>query len=48
MGVITALEFFQHLLAKLGHRDLLFCDPTYLFVILLTSIPHNRRSTSTR
>jgi hypothetical protein len=29
MGVITALEFFQHLFAKLGHRDLLnFCDPT--------------------
>jgi hypothetical protein len=36
MGVITALEFFQHLFAKLGHRDLLnFCDPTLTQPLLI-------------
>jgi len=30
MGVVTTLELLQHFVAKLGHRDLLFCDPTYL------------------
>src|SRR5215472_2869559 len=30
MRVITTLDFLQHLFAKLGHRDLLSCDPSYL------------------
>src|SRR5215472_10696141 len=36
MRVITALEFLQHFFAKLGHRDLLFCDPTYLNSLAFT------------
>jgi len=36
MRVITALEFLQHFFAKLRHRDLLFCDPTYLNSLAFT------------
>jgi hypothetical protein len=36
MRVITALELLQHFLSKLGHRDLLFCDPTYLNSLVFT------------
>ena len=36
MRVIAALEFLHHLLSKLGHRDLLFYDPTYLNPLAFT------------
>src|SRR5215467_4993433 len=37
MGVITSLEFLQHFLAKLGHRDLLFLWPNLSQTLVLAT-----------